>query len=155
MITKKQFSLVAYLPKGFLLIALLFLCGTTPILAHLNMGSTVVVNTTMIQDDCSGVPQWSASEVYTNGMQAIFEGVRYRAKWWTRGEDPSKSGQWDVWVSLGTCDNGNPDPDPDPDPQTQTRTPIQTRTRWQMFPQRSASARQIIIVFSMKAIPLN
>ena len=33
--------------------------------------------------------------------QAIYNGNLYTAKWWTRGENPSQSGQWGVWKNEG------------------------------------------------------
>lgn len=36
-------------------------------------------------------------------MIVQFNNYQYRAKWWTRGENPELSGKWDVWESLGFC----------------------------------------------------
>ncbi len=45
---------------------------------------------------------WDAGTVYTGGNQVGHAGKLWEAKWWTRGEDPSKSGQWGVWKEVGT-----------------------------------------------------
>lgn len=48
----------------------------------------------------SGTPSWIATSIYTKGNQVIYEDVLYEAKWWTRGEIPSQSGEWDVWKKV-------------------------------------------------------
>ena len=71
------------------------------------------------EDGCTDITAWSAGNVYTGGQQAKLGGVRYEAKWWTQGNDPSQnSGPDGVWKSLGSCndDGGDPDPNPDPNP---------------------------------------
>ncbi|WP_028648421.1 glycosyl hydrolase family 18 protein [Nocardiopsis sp. CNT312] len=52
--------------------------------------------------DCAS-PAWSSTTVYTGGDTVSHEGAEYRAKWWTRGEEPGTTGQWGVWETLGTC----------------------------------------------------
>jgi chitinase len=57
--------------------------------------------------DCSAVPEWSASAVYTANMLAKQNNTAYQAKWWTQNNSPAtNAGQWDVWKSLGACDTG-------------------------------------------------
>ncbi|SMC28644.1 Carbohydrate binding domain-containing protein [Andreprevotia lacus DSM 23236] len=46
---------------------------------------------------------WDAGAIYVGGNQVSYQGKRYQAKWWTRGDNPSLSGQWDVWQNLGNC----------------------------------------------------
>lgn len=47
---------------------------------------------------------WSSTQTYLNGDQVTYNGIKYQAKWWTQNERPDlKSGQWDVWLSLGSC----------------------------------------------------
>ncbi len=46
---------------------------------------------------------WDASAVYNGGAEVIYQGHRYSAKWWTQGDEPTKSGQWGVWKDLGAC----------------------------------------------------
>ncbi len=61
-----------------------------------------------LEAPCAGVPEWSSTEVYTGGKEAVVDNVLYRAKWWTRGENPAaKSGQFDVWEAVGPCDGGD------------------------------------------------
>ncbi|OQY49313.1 MAG: hypothetical protein B6240_03610 [Desulfobacteraceae bacterium 4572_87] len=40
---------------------------------------------------------------------ACHNGKTWRAKWWTRGEEPGTTGQWGVWKEMGGCD-GNAAP---------------------------------------------
>jgi predicted carbohydrate-binding protein with CBM5 and CBM33 domain len=48
-------------------------------------------------------PAWDRSAVYTGGMQVAHRGNRWRAKWWTQGEEPGTTGEWGVWAGLGAC----------------------------------------------------
>ena len=62
--------------------------------------------------DCTNVPEWSASAIYTgtSNSYAKQNNIAYQAKWWTQNNPPaSNSGQWDVWKSLGACDTGGAD----------------------------------------------
>lgn len=52
-------------------------------------------------DACTNL--WNADAIYTGGQQVTWAGKTWEAKWWTRGEDPSKSGQWGVWKDLGAA----------------------------------------------------
>ncbi|WP_402468894.1 lytic polysaccharide monooxygenase [Isoptericola aurantiacus] len=52
--------------------------------------------------DCEA-PAWDSAAVYLGGDQVSVDGRTYQAQWWTRGEDPTASGQWGVWNDLGTC----------------------------------------------------
>lgn len=38
---------------------------------------------------------WRSDTVYNGGDTTTYEGNVYRAKWWTRGDNPANS---DVWV---------------------------------------------------------
>ena len=54
----------------------------------------------------SSVPEppadtWDGAAVYTGGDTVSYQGCRYRAKWWTQGENPDAS---DVWEDLGIVD---------------------------------------------------
>ncbi|WP_054710702.1 carbohydrate-binding protein [Bacillus sp. JCM 19041] len=51
-------------------------------------------------EDEPGTPNWSATTTYMKGDQVIYGGVLYEAKWWTEGENPSHSGEWDVWKKI-------------------------------------------------------
>ncbi len=47
------------------------------------------------------VGTWDKSAVYTGGDTVSYGGRRYRAKWWTQGEQPDRS---DVWEDFGIVD---------------------------------------------------
>ncbi|WP_308418775.1 carbohydrate-binding protein [Chitinolyticbacter meiyuanensis] len=51
---------------------------------------------------------WVSGNVYTGGNQVSYNGVNYEAKWWTQGDNPSQSGDWGVWKSLGNCNGVTP-----------------------------------------------
>ncbi|KLN62823.1 chitinase [Vibrio sp. VPAP30] len=66
---------------------------------------------------------WSATKVYNAGDKATYKGATYKAKWWTRGDEPSLGGPWEL--VAGTTEptpNPTPDPAPTPDPEP-TPTP--------------------------------
>ncbi|MBE3669104.1 chitinase [Vibrio navarrensis] len=62
--------------------------STTVVVAKKDSGST-----------CSNA--WDASAVYTGGQQVTYADKTWEAKWWTQGDDPTKSGQWGVWKEVG------------------------------------------------------
>ncbi|MBH9576245.1 chitinase C-terminal domain-containing protein [Inhella proteolytica] len=79
------------------LVALLLSSGALPALAY----------------DCTGLPEWSASAIYTGGKKVQQANLAYEAKWWTQNDSPAlRSGQWDVWKPLGNCDGGTPNQPP-------------------------------------------
>ncbi|MFE0588487.1 chitinase C-terminal domain-containing protein [Micromonospora echinospora] len=53
--------------------------------------------------NCVGLAVWNATTSYTGGSLVQHDGRRYRAKWWTQGENPATSGQWGPWESQGAC----------------------------------------------------
>tara|TARA_Y100001956_G_scaffold81064_1_gene97660 strand:+ start:4323 stop:6860 length:2538 start_codon:yes stop_codon:yes gene_type:complete len=61
--------------------------------------AVVVAKKTTGGELCSDL--WDASAVYTGGNQVSWAGKVWEAKWWTKGEDPSKSGEWGVWKEIG------------------------------------------------------
>ena len=52
---------------------------------------------------CAGLPVWNATTAYTGNTVVQHSGRRYRAKWWTQGENPTTTGQWGVWEDQGAC----------------------------------------------------
>ncbi|KOO09949.1 hypothetical protein AKJ18_36760, partial [Vibrio xuii] len=46
---------------------------------------------------------WEAGTGYTGGDQVSWAGKVWEAKWWTRNDDPTKSGQWGVWKEVGAA----------------------------------------------------
>ncbi|MGD8172124.1 glycosyl hydrolase family 18 protein [Vibrio sp. TRT 21S02] len=64
--------------------------------------ATVVVAKTTTGNTCTNL--WDAAAVYNGGDQVTWAGKVWEAKWWTTGEDPSKSGEWGVWKEVGVAD---------------------------------------------------
>ncbi|ELR73277.1 Chitinase [Fulvivirga imtechensis AK7] len=57
--------------------------------------------------DCSGLPEWSASAVYTGGAEVQYNGHKYRANYWTQNNNPEQySDPYEHWTNLGACDGG-------------------------------------------------
>jgi chitodextrinase len=67
-------------------------------------------------NSCGGVANWNNTSVYTNGSLAAFNGVKYKANWWTQGSNPaSNSGAYQVWSVVGSCSAVvTPTPSPTP-----------------------------------------
>ncbi|WP_442902189.1 glycosyl hydrolase family 18 protein [Francisella sp. 19X1-34] len=40
---------------------------------------------------------WDSEKAYTKGEKVVVNGVTYEAQWWTKGENPTNSGEWGVW----------------------------------------------------------
>ncbi|MCH7229440.1 putative Ig domain-containing protein [Glycomyces sp. L485] len=51
---------------------------------------------------CGGdrLTRWTPSTVYEEGDEAVHDGVRWRARWWSRNQEPGTAG---VWERLGDC----------------------------------------------------
>lgn len=60
--------------------------------------------------DCTGIDSWQSNKVYTSPDKVTHAEKLYQAKWWTRGEDPTTTGQWGVWKTLGECGTANEAP---------------------------------------------
>ncbi|KPH95671.1 chitinase [Pseudoalteromonas porphyrae] len=62
---------------------------------------------------------WDASKVYTGGDTVVFNGVTYKAKWWTQGNRPDLGGVWEattkpvdgggnvIWQSSAVYNSGD------------------------------------------------
>jgi GH18 family chitinase/chitodextrinase len=65
--------------------------------------AAVTINVTSGGGGCS-MAEWTATAIYTAGMQASRGGSLYTAKWWTQNEDPlTASCQYCVWQLAGPC----------------------------------------------------
>ncbi|MCP4579244.1 MAG: hypothetical protein GY846_23465 [Deltaproteobacteria bacterium] len=62
-------------------------------------GQSAAVQITVGQDT-PVTPLWNASEVYWGGDEVSHNEKRWRAKWWTQGEEPGTTGQWGVWEEV-------------------------------------------------------
>lgn len=67
--------------------------------------SVKVLKTTTGGGTCSNA--WDANTIYNGGDQVTQGNTLWEAKWWTKGDDPSKSGQWGVWKEVGPASCAN------------------------------------------------
>ncbi|MBN2737607.1 MAG: discoidin domain-containing protein [Spirochaetales bacterium] len=68
--------------------------------------------------DCYGVSAWDASVIYeTSGTRVVHNNNLYENRWYSADQNPeSYSGEYDVWLLLGNCDDLTPTPEtPTPD----------------------------------------
>jgi chitinase len=69
--------------------------------------STALSVTTSPASGSGCAATWSATTVYTGGMQANVNGINYVANYWTEGNNPATSngpaGSGQPWTSLGAC----------------------------------------------------
>ncbi|MDR3036732.1 MAG: chitinase [Kitasatospora sp.] len=75
-------------------------------------GLAVMVPTTSTAAAACTTP-YSATQVYTGGMSASYNGHNWNAKWWTQGEAPSTAGTG-VWADQGACGGGGGTTTPTP-----------------------------------------
>ena len=70
-----------------------------------SQSTAISVTTSSSGSGCAAT--WSATAIYTAGMEANVNGVNYVANWWTQGQNPATnngvSGSGQPWTSLGTC----------------------------------------------------
>lgn len=79
---------------------------TLVITAHDDTGNQTVEKVSFSVVDANvgcSADAWSSGSVYVKGDRASVNGQVYEAKWWTRGEDPTQSGQWGVWFIPDEC----------------------------------------------------
>ena len=70
------------------------------------LSSALSVKTTA----AASIPAWSATAVYTQGMEAQENNIVYEANWWTQNQDPSAnnggSGSGEPWTIVGAASGG-------------------------------------------------
>jgi chitinase len=55
--------------------------------------------------DCSGLPVWNSTAVYTTGNKVQHVNRGYTANYWTQSNNPTSfSGPWQQWADNGACD---------------------------------------------------
>lgn len=65
--------------------------------------ASVSINEIPVVVDCP-YATWSSTEIYTGGNKVEYNGVIYKAKWWTQNNEP---GNGDPWEDTGeVCGNG-------------------------------------------------
>ncbi|MDV5167902.1 glycosyl hydrolase family 18 protein [Photobacterium rosenbergii] len=58
---------------------------------------TATIPVSVLADTTGGVTTWDPNQVYNTGDTVMFDGVKYTAKWWTKGEQPGSSSVWEVF----------------------------------------------------------
>ncbi|MEU6124798.1 chitinase C-terminal domain-containing protein [Streptomyces sp. NPDC047123] len=48
-------------------------------------------------------PAWAASSEYGSETSVSHKSHTWKAKWWTKGDEPGAGGEWGVWQDLGAC----------------------------------------------------
>jgi len=67
---------------------------------------TIVVGTST-GTGCNGIAAWTATGVYTNGNQVVYNNKIYQAKWWTQNEQPDiNTGDGKPWTYVADCSGG-------------------------------------------------
>jgi chitinase len=51
--------------------------------------------------DGGGDTTWNVNTIYNTGDKVKFNGVEYRAKWWTKGDQPDAGGPWEEVITDG------------------------------------------------------
>lgn len=106
-----ELDLVYYLPVSTPSDWTVTFGGRTYALAgDLTRGTTVVEpgsgtpspSPTSSSGECAN-PAWSATTEYGGGSTVSHEGHGWKARWWTKGEEPGTTGEWGVWQDLGAC----------------------------------------------------
>ncbi|MFI6038420.1 chitinase C-terminal domain-containing protein [Streptomyces sp. NPDC051315] len=46
---------------------------------------------------------WNSATEYTGGSVVSHRAHSWKARWWTKGEEPGTTGEWGVWQDLGSC----------------------------------------------------
>jgi len=54
---------------------------------------------------CGGRPVWTSTAIFTAGTEVDYSDHVYRAKWWTRGDEPTEPGYHNPWEDRGACDD--------------------------------------------------
>ncbi|WP_245806427.1 glycosyl hydrolase family 18 protein [Francisella halioticida] len=61
------------------------------------------------QTDDVATSNWDPDKAYTKGEKIEVNGVVYEAQWWTKGENPTQSGEWGVWREFDNQTNDQGD----------------------------------------------
>lgn len=48
-------------------------------------------------------PAWNPTTEYVGNTTVSHNSRSWKAKWWTKGEEPGTTGEWGVWQDLGAC----------------------------------------------------
>ncbi|MEU3298265.1 chitinase C-terminal domain-containing protein [Streptomyces sp. NPDC006678] len=65
-------------------------------------GGTNTGGTTGGGGQCTA-PVWNPTTEYVGNTTVAHNSRSWKAKWWTKGEEPGTTGEWGVWQDLGAC----------------------------------------------------
>ncbi|WP_328724663.1 chitinase C-terminal domain-containing protein [Streptomyces sp. NBC_00259] len=65
-------------------------------------GGTNTGGTTGGGGQCTA-PAWNPTTEYVGNTTVSHNSRSWKAKWWTKGEEPGTTGEWGVWQDLGAC----------------------------------------------------
>ena len=75
---------------------------------------------------------WQSGKIYLAGDTVTWKGSKWKAGWWTQGQEPGTTGEWGVWTKVGGADPVDPDPvDPDPVDPDPVDPEIPSDSDWQ------------------------
>ncbi|MEA3286748.1 MAG: DUF4097 family beta strand repeat-containing protein [Candidatus Marinimicrobia bacterium] len=60
-------------------------------------------------DACGGRQLWHQTIIFQKNDETVYDDNIYRAKWYSRGDNPEDSGQWGVWQDRGPCEDDDDD----------------------------------------------
>ena len=61
--------------------------------------TTAKATITVVNDTTPEIPTYSPTKAYVAGDIVMYNGVKYKAKWWTQGETPGAN-QWGAWEKI-------------------------------------------------------
>jgi chitinase len=61
--------------------------------------TTAKATITVVNDTTPEIPTYSPTKAYVAGDIVMYNGVKYKAKWWTQGETPGTN-QWGAWEKI-------------------------------------------------------
>lgn len=77
--------------------------SSNSVVASSRSSASIASSISSVGGVCTALPMWNSTAVYNTDNLVQLSGVKYRAKWWTQGDNPQQSGQWGVWENQGFC----------------------------------------------------
>ena len=62
-----------------------------------NVSEPTTITFMTLEDVATDIPKWGADTIYVAGDRVMHEGLEYEAKWWTKNDVPSESGEYGPW----------------------------------------------------------
>lgn len=58
--------------------------------------------TVFVTNKVTGGTDWDPGKIYNTGDEVMYNGVKYRARWWTQGDTPGVNEVWEEVIPVGT-----------------------------------------------------